>query len=251
MISFDSSNLESAYLLVNRLNKSDAPSRDIQSENIAFQDGFNIVANFWRSRTIVIGGTLDATSSAHLATLIDTLKQNLSGVGKNLDLDFGNGTRRYLATLSKLSMPEEFYNITNITYTAEFLCQPFGYDTSNQNVIVSGITTSPYNGSLSAIGTYKPTPVITITMSAASGVTGGISFANTTTGDVITIPGAIASTDVIVIDTDTQKVTKNGVQVDFNGPIPNFAVGINAFTVTMGGTSRTYNLAISYIPRYL
>lgn len=251
MISFDSNNLESAYLIVNRLNKSDAPTREIQSENLSYQDGFNVVSNFWRSRTIMIGGTIDASSAAHLADTLDTLKQNLSGVNKNLDVDYGNSTRRYKGTLTRLEAPEEFFNITHLPYTAEFLCQPFGYATLNQTLTSNDVTGATYSNTLSVVGTYKPQPIITITMNSATSVTGGFSFANTTTGDTISISGSITGSDVFVINTETHKVTKNGVQVDFTGPMPDFATGDNAFTITMAGTARQYDLVISYPPRYL
>lgn len=250
MISFDSHNLESAYLLVNKLNKSDSASRDIQSETLSFQDGFNVVSNFWRSRTITIGGTIDATGSQHLADTLDTLKQNLSGVNKNLDVDYGTGTRRYKATLSRFSAPEEFYNITHLPYTAEFLCQPFGYGTSQINLSSNDITASSHTEAFTFSGTYKPQPIITLTANAASSVT-AISIANTTTGDTITVTTAIAANDVIVINTETHKATKNGTQIDFTGPIPEFLAGSNSLTITFTGTSLTYDLDLDYTPRYL
>lgn len=250
MISFDSNNLQSAYLLVNKLNKSDSASRDIQSEILSFQDGFNVVSNFWRSRTITIGGTIDATGSQHLADTLDTLKQNLSGVNKNLDIDYGTGTRRYKGTLSRFSAPEEFYNITYLPYTVEFLCQPFGYSTSSINLSSNDVTAASHTEAFTFSGTYKPQPIITLTATDVSAVT-AISINNTTTGDVITITTAIADNDVISINTETHKVTKNGTQINFTGPIPSFDTGSNSLTITFTGTSLTYDIDISYTARYL
>lgn len=250
MISFNSNDLESAYLLINRLNKSDSPSRDINSEILSFQDGFNIISDYWRNRTIVIVGTIDASSSAHLADTLDTLKQNLSGVNKNLDVDYGSGTRRYKATLTKLTAPEEFYNITHLPYTAEFLCQPFGYGTSSVSLSSNDITASSKTQAFTFTGSYKPQPIITLTADSASATT-EISIANTTTGDTITITTAIATNDVLVINTETGKVTKNGTQIDFSGPIPSFDVGSNSLTITRTGASLRYDLSISYTPRFL
>lgn len=250
MISFDSNNLESAYLIINKLNKSDAPSREVQSEVLSFQNGFNIVSNFWRSRSIIIGGMINHTSAANLASQLDTLKQNLSGVNKNLDVDYGSGTRRYKGTLTRLEAPEEFYNITHLPYTAEFLCQPFGYATSNQTLTSNNITTSPKSETLSVIGTYKPQPIITITFDSENGAS-ACAFTNTTTGDTITITQNFNASDILVINTETHKVTLNGTQVDFSGPIPSFALGSNSLSISVPATARQYDLSIVYTPTYL
>lgn len=250
MISFNGNNLESAYLIINRLNKSDSPERALQSENLSFQDGRSVVTDFWRSRTITIGGTINATSSAHLGDLLDTLKEDLSGKEKNLDVDYGGGTRRYVGTLTGLNAPEEFYNITHLPYTAEFFCQPFGKATSTVTFESNNVTASPETDSITTLGSYKPKPVIRMTFDSATSVT-GVSFENTTTGDTIEITESIVADDVLVIDTDNNKVTLEGVQVDFDGPIPDFSLGLNNFTITVDGSAHQYDLEIVYTPTYL
>lgn len=250
MISFDSHNLSSSYLIVNRINKSDAPVRDVQVENLAFNDGFVIASDFWRSRTIKIAGMLDATSSGHLASLLDTLKQDLSGVNKNLDVDHGTGTRRYKGTLGRLEAPEDFFNITHLPYTAEFICQPFGYDTSSVNISSDDITGSSRTVTSTIQGTFRPLPTITITFTSETGAS-AVSFANNTTGDTITITQAFNAADVLIINCEEQKVTVNGTQVDFAGPIPLFDVGSNEMVLTVAATSRDVDLDIDYTPRYL
>jgi hypothetical protein len=250
MISFDSNNLESAYLIVNRLNRFNGAEREIQSETLSFQDGFEEVSAFWRNRTIVIGGTIDATSSAHLASLVDTLKQNLSGRNKNLDVDYGGSTRRFKGSLTRLEAPEEFYNITHLPYTAEFNCQPFGYATSTTTVDTEDVTASSHTDTITITGTYKPLPIITLTFDTASDVT-SVSFENTSTGDTIIIEESISQDNVLIFNIDEQKVTLNGDQVDFSGPIPEFQTGDNSYQIDIGSTSHQYDLSISYLPRYL
>lgn len=249
MISFNSNNLESAYLIINKVNKFGTPDRDIYSETLSFQDGFEVLRDYWRSRTIKIEGMLDATSSAHLASQIDTLKQNLSGVNKNLDVDYGGATRRYKATLSGLEAPEDFYNITHLPYGAEFLCQPFGYGTSTISIAASDVTASSHTETFTVTGTYKPLPTISITFTAESGAS-SVSV-TTGTGDVILIETAFTANDVLAINCEAQKVTLNGTQIDFSGPIPAFTTGSNTVDIAVISTSHTYDLSIDYIPRYL
>lgn len=250
MISFNGNNLESAYLIVNKLNKANAPTREIQSETLSFQDGFNVVADFWRSRTIAISGTITATTANDLATQIDLLKMNLSGVNKNLDVDYGASTRRYVGTLTKLEAPEEFYNITHLPYTAEFLCQPFGYATSNQVLSGNGVTGSVYTNTLTVIGTYKPQPIFSLAFNTENAAS-AVSFSNSTTGDTITITHNFQADDVLYINTETHKVTLNGVQVDFTGPMPDFVVGENNISISVPATARNYDFSIIYTPTYL
>lgn len=250
MISFDSHDLSTAYLLVNRLNKSDAPFRDLQVEQLAFNDGFVIASDFWRSRTIKIAGMIDASSSGHLASLLDTLKQDLSGVNKNLDVDYGSSTRRYKGTLNRLEAPEDFYNITHLPYTAEFICQPFGYGTSSVNISSDDITASSRTVTSTIQGTFRPLPVITITFTSETGAS-AVSFTNNTTGDTITITQAFNAADVVIINCEEQKVTVNGTQVDFSGPIPLFEVGSNEMIISVPATARDVDLDIDYTPRYL
>lgn len=250
MISFDSNNLSSAQLVVNKINKSDAPTRDIQIEPLAFQDGFVVPSNFWRSRTIRISGMIVADTAADLADALDQLKQDLSGVNKNLDVDHGSSTRRYKGTLSKLEAPEDFYNITFLPYEAEFICQPFGYGTSSVNVSSDDMTASARTVDMTVTGTYRPLPTITINFSTETGAS-AVSIANNTTADTITITQAFNAGDVLVVNCEEQKVTVNGLQVDFSGPIPLFATGDNSLTFTIPATARNVDIDIDYIPRYL
>ena len=250
MISFNGNNLESAYLIINRLNKSDAPQRELQNEVLSFQDGHSVIADFWRSRSISISGMINATSAAHLGTLLDTLKGDLSGKEKNLDVDYGGGTRRYVGTMTALNAPEEFYNITHLPYTAQFICQPFGKETSVTTFSSNDITASTETDSITTTGSYKPQPLIQITFDSATAVT-GVSFENTTTGDTISITETIVAGDVLIIDTETHKVTLEGTQVDFDGPMPDFVLGLNSFSIEVDSTAHQYDLEITYTPTYL
>jgi len=250
MITFNSNNLSSTYLIVNRINKSDAPQRELQNETLSFQDGFVTMADFWRSRTVVIGGTIDATSTGHLGDLLDTLKQNLSGVNKNLDVDYGSGTRRYKATMSRLEAPEDFYNITHLPYTAEFTCQPFGYATSPTNFSSNDITGASETDSVTIDGTYPAQPVITIEFTASSGAS-AVSFTNNETAETITIEETFSTDDVLVINTENHKVTLEGTQVDFDGPMIAFELGSNSFTLDIDSTSHTVDLDIDFTATFL
>ncbi len=250
MISFDSNNLSSAELVVSKLNKSDAPTRDLQMEPLAFQDGFIIPSNFWRSRTVKIAGMIYSDSAAGLASALDSLKQSLSGVSKNLDVDHGSGTRRYIGTLSKFEAPEDFYNITFLPYEAEFICQPFGYATSAVNVSSDDMTASARTVEMTVVGTYRPLPTITIEFTTETGAS-AVSISNDTTGDTIVITRAFNAADIVIVNCEEQKVTVNGAQVDFSGPIPLFATGVNDITISIPATARNVDIDIDYIPRYL
>ncbi|MHC1728060.1 MAG: hypothetical protein AB9866_19000 [Syntrophobacteraceae bacterium] len=250
MITFNGYALESSTLSIIKLNRFDAAERDLQEEQQSFNDGFFIPSDFWRKKSFHIDGLITADTAADLATAVDTLKQNLAGVRKNLDVPYGSGTRRFIATLSKFSAPEEFYNITHLPYSAEFICEPISMATSSTNYSLDSKTTSPFTGSVTTTGTYRPLPIIILTFSAANTGT-EIKFQNLTTGDEITITRNFTTGAIFVINTETHRVTHNGTEIDFTGPIPQFIIGLNSLNVIVTATSFNVNLDIDYVQRFL
>lgn len=251
MITFDGHTLDEAEMIVSRINRVNLPDREMQMEGVAYSDGFSIQANFYRSRTIALEGHFLATSNAHLLDTIDTYKKNLQGINKNLDVDYAGTIRRYKATLQRFSAPEDYYHVTHIPYTVEFICQPFGYATNPVTISLSGITATSSAQTVSTMGTYKSLPTITLTFTSASGVS-EVSIANTTNNDILKFNDPITTGDVLVINSETKEVTLNGAIADFVGPFPRLVAGSNSMTfeVTAAG-SFDYNIDISYVPTFV
>jgi hypothetical protein len=161
----------------------------------------------------------------------------------------------YVCTLRSLDVPEEHWHITQIPYTAEFLCKPFGTATSitTINLNSSGaITTSPYNETVSFVGSYGPEPVITFTL-AGAGITSmtALKLTNSTTGDWIEIARSFSASDVLVIDCSNETVKVNGISVDFTGVFPSFDPLDNSLILTVTATAFSLTGIINYYYTYL
>lgn len=250
-VTFNNYDIQSANIISDKIQHTDFPDRAIEVAEKIGLDGFEILDNKFTFRRIVIKGVLVAADANTLDTNIDTLKKNLSGQAQNLDIDYGGSTRRYIATVEKLEIPEEFFNINFVPFFVTFLCQPFGRDTSATTQTTSNITTSPKTSSITINGSANPKPKITATVVSETNMT-QIKFRNTTTSEEITIARSFAASDILVIDTDIPKVTVNGAEVDFTGPFPAFVLDSNGWTLTITDTGAfNVTLEIQYTPLYL
>ncbi len=61
----------------------------------------------------------------------------------------------------------------------------------------------------------------------------------------------LVATDVIVIDCAQRIVTLNGTEIDYNGTFLELEPGANSITYTDGFTTRTVDVAASYVKRWL
>lgn len=250
-VTFDGNSIQSANVLTNKIQHTDYSRRVLNRERKSQDDGFDLLDNYFSERIIIIRGSIKGSSASDLDSQIDTLKENLGGQEKNLDISFGGSTRRYVATVSDLRIPEEYYHLTVVPYEVEFICQPFGRDTSETNHSNDGITSSPESSSLSISGTASPRPKITITIVSETSMT-AIKFENTTTSESITITRSFSAGEVLEIDTENKTVEVDDTEVDFSGVFPEFLPGTNSYTLTItDGGAFEVNLDIDYTSLYL
>ena len=249
-VTYDSFDIQSATVISNKIQHTDYAGRAIQRRRKTRDDGFDILENYFTERIIVIRGVVKGSSESVLDTNIDNLKENLSGEEKNLDIDFGGSTRRYIATVRELRIPEEFYNLTVVPYEVEFVCQPFGRNTSTTNHSDDANTSSPFTGSLNVAGNAAPKPKITLLINSLTSIS-VIEFKNTTTNESIKITRTFVASDSLVIDTDAKTVKVNGTEVDFSGVFPAFVIDTNNYEVTVTGSGFNIDLDIDYLPLFL
>ncbi len=201
------------------------------------------------AKPITITGVIVGTTIADCDTLIDTFNGYLVAQGANLDIDYGGGTRRYVATATNIDVQRPGYlNYANFTVT--FTCtQAFGQDV-NQTTILNdtGRTSASYSDSYTFGGTapYQQ-PIFTITYSAISGGTNkAVIIGNSGNGQEITISRTWATSDVLVVDCAKSNVTVNGIATDFTGAFPLFAPGAQTISYSDNLTSRTFDINIVY-----
>lgn len=253
-VTFNSNSLQTSSIITGDIDHGSVPDEDIRIYALGHANRSSIAYQGYAQRKVRLRGKVVGTSIANLDSLLDTFKGYFLGKDKNLDIDYNGSTRRYIATKNSLSIDRP-YGLLHASFVIEFVCkEPFGRDTSTTSALsASGRTAASYVDAYTFLGTAPfQLPVITITITAVTGGTGFVKFANSTTGQAILISGqTFVAADVIVIDCENRTVTKNGVDIDFIGAFPEFPPGSQSFTYTDGFTTRTFTISVAYYKMYL
>lgn len=258
-ITYNSFSLQDSNFRTRDIIYRNLPSKVVDVKPRSRRDGFVVVQTYYESKEIVISGILTRDTEANLKTSIDSLKEALNIDESNLDIGDGAGTMRFVASVKSINIPEEHYNITSIPYEIIFLAQPFGKATSTSVDTTTDITTSPKTGSFDPVGSVGPLPTIKLlVVGVPSAAITQIVFANTTTGESITIPSLVLDDngDYLSIDCDAMTVTRSysgsSASIDFTGTFPSFLATSNSYSLTIT-CAGSFNITqtITYYPLYL
>lgn len=234
------------------------PDIDLSIYALAHTNASTIPFGNFPRKVIPVTGTIKAATSQALDTALDLFRSYFNVRDKNLDIGYNGTTRRYIATQNGISIKRSV-DKTYAKFTINFLCTaPFGVDTTNTTALnATGRTLNVYSDAHTFAGTApNQLPVVTITLTAVS-ATGlqQLFWGNNDTGQGIVITrSGWANGDVVVIDSSdplNQKVTVNGIPVDFSGAFPEFTPGAHTMTYTDSFNSRTANHNVVYKPRYM
>jgi len=226
--------------------------KDIITREDTIRDSFDIVDVKYSRKIITVTGWLISDSQAHLRTLRDNFMFNLKPSEGDLTIDYGSSTIVYKATVQTINVPEEHWQITQLPFNIEFLCEPFGKASSSTTLNWTNITASPTYKTPSITGTYKAKPTITITVVSESNMT-AIKFDDVTAGDWIQVSRSFDAGDSLVIDCEDETVKLNGNSEDFTGVFPQLLGGeTNSITITISDTGG-FNITVQvvYVPTYL
>ena len=264
-ITFNSNDLQTDNIITNAIDHTNIPEKVANLYQVANANKSAIPGIDYPSKTITISGVIKGieqvvdgvvtqTAQNNLDTMIDTFKGYLNGKEKNLDINYGGSTRRYIATQNTVSITRSG-NKVFAPFKVEFICtQPFGIDTT-ATVITNtvGHTSATLNMTPTIAGTAPyQLPVFTITLTALTGTGDYIMLSNSNNGQEMLIYGyGLKNGDVLVIDCVNRIVTLNGVLIDYNGVFLELEPGANALTYTDGFTTRTVTIYGEYYKRYL
>ena len=258
-ISYNSFSLQDSDFRTKDIIYRNFPEKVIDLEPNARRDGFRVINTYYNRKDISISGTLTKDTEANLKISLDSMKEALHADEAALDIDDGGTTIRYVCSVDSISVPEEHYHITSIPYRIGFRCQPFGHLTSS-TTNTNSIASTPFSTTINPTGSAPPLPILKWTCDGVpTAAVTAISFANTTTGDTITVSSLAldASGDYLKIDTDAMTVTRSydggaEVSIDFTGVFPRFNATSNSYTVTItcAGTF-ALDQEIIYYPGYL
>jgi predicted phage tail component-like protein len=252
-IQFNGTDLESGTPGLKILNRDvqSFPRVALEQYILARADIKKFVNVNYPERKITIDAIINGNNMANAEQNLDTLKGLLVGQDKNLDLPYGNSTRRWVATLSNLIAPRAKGSF--IPISLEFDCSdPIGRDTTTTSQAITTITTASSSQSITVGGQFPCLPVITITLNSGTGLTAqSMTITNPTTGLAMTLTRTWVAGDVVIIDCYNQTVTVNGVTFDASGAWPAWAAGAGTYQYADTFTTRNVTTTFVYNARYL
>ena len=241
-------------IITNKINHTSLPDHDVAMFALANSNQSVIPYSGYPSKKITISGVIKGSSQSDIDDRIDTFKAYFNGKDKQLDITYGAGTRRYVATANAVAVERNDKNYF-ATFNIDFICsQPFGCSTSATTALsATGRTSAAYTDAHTFIGSAPyQLPKITVTYTALSGGASFVAFGNNGNGQGITITDQTwVSGDVLEIDVKNRTVKKNGVEIDFIGAFPEFEPGSRNFSYSDGFTTRTFNITVTYNALYL
>ena len=255
--SFQTTSSAAATILTRDIRYKSIADKTIMRREDTIRDGWDFIDEHYSQKIVTISGWLISDSAANLRTFVDNVKGYLRPQERNLDIETYGGSGRYIryanTVVQSFRIEEEFWQISQVPYTCDFLCEPFGKATSTTSVNLNSggaISASPYNENVSITGTYRAKPTITITVNSETDMT-VLKWDNTTTGDWLQVSASFNNSDVLVIDCENETVKLNGTYQDFTGVFPNFLDGTNSLTLTITATVFSISASFSYYPTYL
>lgn len=260
-VSFNSNDLQTydpatdVGIVTNVIDHTDGPELSMQLYGLADADGSSIPAINSPSKPIALAGAIKGSTQADLDNRIDTFKGYFRGKDKNLDIAYGSGTRRYIATAGKPLIQRSQKSLI-ARFQVPIVCtNPYGLDTSTTDLWTAK------NNFTSATFTETPTvggtapyqlPIITITIDALTGAGDYVQISNDNNNQELLIYGQnLTAGDVIVIDCEQRIVTLNGDEIDYDGTFLELEPGANSITYTDGFTTRTVDVTAVYTKRWL
>lgn len=253
-ISFDSNDLQTSSVITTDIQHLDQPDESAGLYEIAHANRSTIPYTNYPKKKVIVIGTLVASSISALDTLIDTFKAYFATKEGNLDIGYGGGTRRYIATKTAIGIDRPG-GLSHAKFVVEFTCTyPFGRNTTTTSALsASGRTSASYTDSHTFVGTAQfMLPIWTITINSVTDGGNYLQVGNAGNGQTITITDTtFAASDVVVIDTMNRRVTVNDIEVDFIGAFPEFPAGSATLSYSDNFTARDFDIDVDYYPQYL
>lgn len=256
-LSFDGTSLQSSSIITGSIQHENISQKRLNIQKFADKEGGNLIRPDFDVKIITIEGVVKGSSQSNLESSVDNLKKLLNGQEKNLDIEYAGGTRRYIATCSRMEFKRYHYTIDVIDFQAEFSISnpPLGKaidtatlsDLANTNSYAA-TATGEHDGYADYGGTFRPKPIIKITFTSANGIrkvifrnTDGIGFLSATQ----ILNHKFYDGDILLIDTNEGTVQVNGTDVEFSLGIPSFSLSNNVYRLKIVG--KAYNVDLKFI----
>lgn len=207
---------------------------DLNTFNFPRDNGGGVLTKYYRGRDIKLRITLVESTASAFNTLIDNFKTALRTTEGNLDIKVNDEVRRIKATLTDIVFKKEHYNINFVNVDITFRSvEPFFYATTSQTSTFEGKTVT-FDEEVTNTGSAESDPQFYFIFGATTATT---VVSITAFSRTISVTNTFASGDILIVNSDTKSVTKNGVEIDYSGIFPIFSPGLCSFNVAFTGTT--------------
>ncbi len=258
-ITYNNLSLQGANIITSEIQHEDASHIRLNFQKFGTGEGSNL--GFWSTgfdvKRITLKGIIKGSSKSDLEDRVDDFKRSLQSYEKNLDIDYVNGSRRYVCSCSSIKFSRNFYTIDVMGWEAEFIVSnpPFGIDLDTSTLEYLGLTnTAVSTTTIETLeypvfgGTVRPKPTVNLTINSCNGVR-SIRFMNTRDDGYLTSTvinnHKFYDGDIITINTKDGEVQVNGTDVEFRDGLPNFSLNANKLNLRVVATS--YNIDVKLI----
>lgn len=138
-ISFNSNSLQTDHIFTNDIDDGSAPTRVLSLYTLGHANGSKIPFDQYTGKNITINGTIFGDTITDLDSRIDQFKSYFLGIDKNLDIDYNNTTRRYIATMQSITINRPG-GLGYAGFTVSLVCSaPFGRTTTTRTILDSSL----------------------------------------------------------------------------------------------------------------
>lgn len=240
-------------ILVHSTDVYSSPESAVQADPLAESDGAVVVKQKYKPKTFSVEGIIRRNTTVELEQAMDEFKAAMAVKNQVFDIEYAGGIRRYRAYALNVMVPKSGRN-TSTPFSVGFLC-PEGIawsTTSSDLVTATAITGSNVTIPVTALGTYKVEPLLTVSFASVTGGTAKtVTISNGATLRGLSVTRNWVSGDVLAIDSHNKTVYVNNVPVDFMGQFPSWDVGGGAISYRDDFTSRTATMTGIYTRRWL
>jgi hypothetical protein len=246
--------LQTANILTDDIDHQSIPNKNANTYALAHANKSALPFINYPSKQITLKGTIKGSSIADTDSRVDSFKAYFNGKDGNLDIGYNGGTRRYIGTATAVDVNRP-KGLAYAEFTVIITCTiPFGMATSaTTGINDTGNTTATDSFNVTFAGNAPiQLPVIEITLTAVTGGANHLQVTNNANGQGMVLLGqTFANGDVIVIDSSTRKVTRNGTEIDYLGSFIEVGPGLVQFNYADGFTTRTFSFKVTYTPLYM
>lgn len=223
-----------------------------QREPRASADGEVSVSHRFTGKQVVLEGFLKRDTLEELEQAIDDLNAVLGGPERVLDITYGSGWRRFIATADNVVIEPQ---VTVADFSFEFTA-PAGYGSDLLPVALLdpvSFTTSSQSININIEGSYKAQPSITLNLTTAvsSDVPPQqVTFRNPENSSQVSVFGEFQDGDVVTIDCGNKRAYLNLSEAPTAGAFPHWESGPGVLAYSDDLDSRNGQLSGTYTRRY-